>query len=265
MVIGSRNNGRGNWVVVLLTAATAGALAGCGAAAPQAAKPSPVPATSAPASTATPTPSRPTAPLSVAPAWTVSDVDSVDLTGSTLPTGLVVASTGSAVDTTAVADAGGAFLIHVVGLVMGDNKFRVRVNGTPAYGQSDTANVVVSRTQSEGAYKNIASDIPYPQLVKDPAALAGRVVTSLAHVFQYDTATTTGNLILSVTDGGYGYWTDNAWVDIDPKIAQSVCKGTILRFWGDVVGPYTYKTTMNGSITIPEIKIRYLTVVSKPC
>jgi hypothetical protein len=102
-------------------------------------------------------------------------------------------------------------------------------------------------------------------LSKDPAALEGTVVTYEAQVFQYDTATTTSHFIASVTDDGYGVWTDNVWVDVQPSIAQQVCTGTILTFWGGVVGPYTYTTTLNGSLTIPEINVKYISVVSNGC
>lgn len=205
------------------------------------------------------------APLTIAPTWTVSDVDSVDLTGSTVPaaTVLAVASAGSN-SGTAVANGGGAFSIHLANLSMGDTQFRIRVTA-PEYSQGDITSVLVTRTQSEAAYKSSAANIAYPQLLKDPAALAGRVVTYQAQIFQYDTSTTTSHFIASVTDNGYGYWSDNVWADLDPTIAQAVCKSTVIRFWGDVVGPYTYTTTNNGSLTIPEVKIRYVTVLSSGC
>lgn len=94
--------------------------------------------------------------------------------------------------------------------------------------------------------------------------MAGRVVTYRGRVFQYDSATTTSHLIVSVTDGGYGYWTDNVWIDLDPTIGQSVFNKTVIQFWGTVVGPYTYTTTSNGSLTIPEVKLQYLDVVAQP-
>jgi hypothetical protein len=115
------------------------------------------------------------------------------------------------------------------------------------------------------SYKASAAAISYPLLSKDPAALAGTVVTYEAQVFQYDTATTTSHFIASVTDDGYGVWTDNVWVDVQPSIAQQVCTGTILTFWGVVVGPHTYTTTLNGSVTIPEINVKYISVVSNGC
>jgi hypothetical protein len=115
------------------------------------------------------------------------------------------------------------------------------------------------------AYKASAVAISYNQLLKDPAALAGRVVTYTGQVFQYDTNTTTSHMIVAVTDGGYGYWSDNVWLDVDPATTANVCKDTVIRFWGDVVGPYTYTTTNNGSLTIPEIHVQFISATQKPC
>jgi len=165
-------------------------------------------------------------------------------------------------DALAKADAGGNFSVHVGPLPQGDTRVDI-VASAEGFGNS-AVTITVTRTVSPGAYKASAASIPYNQLNKDPGALKGRTVTYPGQVFQYDTATTTSHFILSVTDAGYGYWTDHIWVDVDPSIAQNVFKGTVVRVWGDVVGPYTYTTTSNGQITIPEVKVLFLDVVSQP-
>jgi hypothetical protein len=115
------------------------------------------------------------------------------------------------------------------------------------------------------AYKASAVAISYNQLLKDPAALAGSVVTYTGQVFQYDTNTSTSNMIVAVTDGGYGFWSDNVWLDVDPTATANVCKDTVVQFWGDVVGPYSYTTTNNGNLTIPEIHVQFIRATQKPC
>ena len=124
--------------------------------------------------------------------------------------------------------------------------------------------ITATRLVSPAAFKQSAVSIPYNQMIKDPDSLAGRVVTYSGQVFQYDSATTTSHLIVSVTDEGYGYWTDNMWIDLDPAAGANVYRDTVIKFWGTVVGAYTYETTSNGHLTIPEIDVRYVQVISQP-
>jgi hypothetical protein len=216
---------------------------------------------------ATPTPAPPTAPLTVQSAFTVSDVDHLDVSGSTVPGAAVTSAgtygAGGTTTLTTTADAQGNFILHLTGLPSGVTL--VGLTAT-AVGYTDGSTPVsVTRTISPAAYKASAAAMPYNQLVKDPASLAGRVVTYSGQVFQYDTNTTTSHLIASVTDMGYGYWSDNVWLDLDPAMAANICKDTVVKFWGDVVGAYSYTTTSNGTLTIPEIHVQYISATQKAC
>ncbi|HKC20406.1 MAG TPA: hypothetical protein VKE27_12345, partial [Candidatus Dormibacteraeota bacterium] len=111
---------------------------------------------------------------------------------------------------------------------------------------------------NEADYKASAKSIPYVQLEKDPASLAGTVVTYKGQVVQYDSATTTSHLRVNVTPDGFGGYTDTIWLDVDPKQTGNVFRDTVIEFWGDVIGPYTYTTVTGGQITIPEVKARYV-------
>ena len=115
---------------------------------------------------------------------------------------------------------------------------------------------------SEAQYKASAKAIPYVQLEKDPAALAGTVVVYTGQVVQYDSATGTSNLRVDVTSIGSGLYTDTIWLDVDPAQTGKVFRDTIIRFWGEVVGPYTYTSVTGAQITIPEIDAKYVQVVS---
>ena len=123
----------------------------------------------------------------------------------------------------------------------------------------------VAVSGSRATYEARATTMSYAALTKDPAALKGRVVTFHAQVFQYDTNTGTKHFLASVTNDGYGVWTDNVWADVNPEVAAHVCDNTVIQFWGSVVGAYTYTTTNNGNATVPEIRIKYLTVLSHGC
>ena len=224
-------------------------------------------ATAAASRTPAPTPAPPPTPLTVQSAVTITDTDQYDLGGSTAPGAavLVHGSTAASAESqlTTTADAQGHFSVHLTGLPEGATAYLV--DATASGFSTTTAGVTITRTVSPAAYKASAASIPYNQLNKDPDALKGRIVTYSAQVFQYDTGTGKSNMIVSVTDDGYGYCSDNMWLDVDPAMTGPVCKGTIIRFWGAVVGAYTYETTNNGHLTIPEVNVRYIDVTDKGC
>jgi hypothetical protein len=205
--------------------------------------------------------------LTIQSAYTITDTDHLDVPGSSAPGATLgaVGTYGAAGSTSvaATADPQGNFILHFIGLPMGVTQVAVASSAT---GYADgSASISITRAVSPAVYKASAASMPYNQLVKDPAALKGRVVTYTGQVFQYDTNTTTSNMIIAVTNGGYGYWSDNVWLDVDPTATANVCKDTVVRFWGDVVGAYSYTTTSNGTLTIPEIHVRYITATQQPC
>jgi hypothetical protein len=143
------------------------------------------------------------------------------------------------------------------------------VIGLAANGANNSSNnshgfVVVSPSSSpidEATYKASAKAIPYVQLEKDPASLAGTVVTYTGQVVQYDSATTTSHLRINVTPDGFGNYNDTIWLDVDPAVTSKVFRDTVIQFWGEVVGAYTYTTVSGGKITIPEVDAKIVQVV----
>lgn len=252
------------WTLVLAVGLLTAACGATAASSSGAATPTP--------STTTPSPTpEPTVPLTVQAAFTVADADHLDVAGSSVPGAALATSVVSGAvsglsgqrDPTAVADPQGNFALHFTGLPMGDAVFALAA--VAAGYSTGNAIITITRTISPAAYKASAARIAYNQLVKDPAALAGRIVTYTGQVFQYDTNTTTSHMIVAVTNGGYGFWSDNVWLDVDAAAAANVCRDTIVQFWGDVVGAYSYTTTSNGTLTIPEIKVVYITATQKGC
>jgi len=242
-------------------------LAACGATGTATQTPATTTQTSVAATQApTPTPLPSVSLTGLQSSYTITDTNALNLTGSTAPNATVSVNgnaTPLVVPVDVTADAQGNFTIHLTDIAMGTNSEFVYVT-SPGYTSTQIA-ISVTRTISEAGYKASASSIPYDQLIKDPASMAGTVVTYQAQVFQYDTNTTTSHFIASVTNDGYGFWTDNIWADVDPAVAANVCTDTVIQFWGSVVGPYTYTTSSNGSLTIPEIDILYITVDSGSC
>ena len=149
-----------------------------------------------------------------------------------------------------------ALVIIIASLSNGANKTG---NNSPSVGAGSPTPSASPIT--EAAYKASAKTIPYVQLEKDPASLRGTVVTYKGQVVQYDSATTTSNLRINVTPDGFGGYNDTIWLDVDPAQTTKVFRSTVIQFWGDVVGPYTYTSTANSQITIPEINAKYIQVV----
>jgi carbon starvation protein CstA len=234
-------------------------LAACGATSGGTATQTPTAVTQAPTPTLLPGASL----TGLQSSYTITDTDTLDLAGSTVPNATVTGLLGAVAAVTVTADAQGNFTLQLTGIPMGTSTLSVSVN-SPAYSTGEMT-ISVTRNVSEAGYKASASSMPYDQLIKDPASLAGTIVTYQAQVFQYDTNTTTSHFIASVTNEGYGFWDDDIWADVDPSVAANVCADTVIKFWGSVVGPYTYTTTSNGQLTIPEINIQYLDVISGGC
>jgi hypothetical protein len=201
--------------------------------------------------------------LSIQGDWSVTDASSLAVAGTASAGATVEATLPAGTTVTATANATGAFTLQLTNLAVGSNGVVVEASMT-GY-QPSVASIFVTRTLDEAGYEASAASMSYDQLVKDPASLAGTIVTYQAQVFQYDTNTGKANFIASVTNDGYGIWSDNIWADVDPSAAANVCDNTIIQFWGPVVGPYTYTTSLGGSLTIPEINIMYLTVLSGGC
>ena len=261
--------------LIAVAAVAAFAAAGCGGTI-AASSPSASP-TSTPSATARPGPS-----LTTPSEYTLTGVSSLQVTGTTISGATVdVLDASGAIVATTTAGVSGAFVLVLTGIQYGNDHYSV-VATAPGYGKTfvgiaitrnltaaaiaaSNAAVAAAAAAAVAAYKASAKSIPYNQLIKDPTALAGTVVTYTAQVFQYDTNTTTSHFIASVTNLGYGIYSDNVWADVDPTIAGNVCQNTIIRLWGAVVGPYTYTTTQNGTLTIPEINVMYIRVIGKPC
>jgi hypothetical protein len=149
-----------------------------------------------------------------------------------------------------------ALLLLVIGLGLCGSLGHIPTTGFSNPGESPSSSPI-----SEAEYKASAKTIPYVQLEKDPASLAGTVVVYTGQVVQYDSSTGTSNLRVDVTALGAGFYSDTIWLDVDSSQTGNVFRNTIIKFWGTVVGPYTYTSVTNAQITIPEVNARYVQVV----
>lgn len=70
-------------------------------------------------------------------------------------------------------------------------------------------------------------------------------------------------MLISVTDKGYGFWTDNIALLLDPELGAEADEEDLVQVWGTVVGAFSYETAIGGTNTIPQVLAQYLTVMRK--
>jgi hypothetical protein len=114
------------------------------------------------------------------------------------------------------------------------------------------------RLQAKQNFINAAQTIPYNQLDKSPEKYSGTKVKYTGQIFQIqeDPYGGGGNMLLSVTDEGYGLWDDNVWVDYSGSIKSA--EKDIITVYGVVKGSKSYDTQIGGSTYVPQVKARYI-------
>lgn len=156
----------------------------------------------------------------------------------------------------------------VVSLHHGDNTFEVRVaqhghpsaSGTVVITRDFTPQELAAQQAAKAqAYKDSAATIPYNQLMKDADSYHGKVVTYHGQIFQIqeDKAAGVAIMLVSVTDDGYGFWTDNIWVNYKPGQVHGA-KDDMVTFWGKVEGSKSYDTQIGGTTFVPEVTAKYI-------
>ena len=63
-------------------------------------------------------------------------------------------------------------------------------------------------------------------------------------------------MLVSVTNDGYGLWTDHVWVNYTGHVSQN--EGDHVTFWGKVQGSKSYDTQTGGTTYVPEVTAKYV-------
>ena len=146
-----------------------------------------------------------------------------------------------------------------------DNTYRVTA-AMPGH-VPDQTKAVVTRELSEAeiAAREAAErdefiaesqSIPYNQLEKNPKRYKGTKVVMRGQIFQIQEDSGTTFMLLSVTDEGYGFWTDNVWIDYDGTIEGA--EEDIITVYGVVKGSVSYETQAGGETYVPRVKAEYV-------
>lgn len=144
-----------------------------------------------------------------------------------------------------------AIVISVLGLLLTGLMIILVAAGTPTTNNSSGGPASAS---SDFSPCTSAQTVPYPVLVKNPAAMSGTCVTYTAQVFQFDSVTGPTHLLVYVTNEGYGVWDNIVEVHLSDAFAgHGIYENDIVTLTGRVEGSDTYTTTANGSNTVPVI------------
>jgi Glucodextranase, domain B len=106
------------------------------------------------------------------------------------------------------------------------------------------------------AYFAGAKLLPYNQLEKNPDAHVGERVKFTGQIFQIQEDLGASVILLSVTDEGYGFWTDNIWVDYPGTIKGA--EDDIITVYGTIEGSKSYETQIGGETYVPQMTAKYV-------
>jgi hypothetical protein len=136
-------------------------------------------------------------------------------------------------------------------------KAEAKANGTKK--QVKLAANVVEREEreaaKEAAFREEATTIDYDQLIKNPYRYIGEKVVYTGQIFQIQEGGGSF-MLLSVTDEGYGFWTDEIWVAGFGSIESA--EEDVITVYGTVTGAEEYETAIGGSNYVPRIKAKYV-------
>ena len=124
---------------------------------------------------------------------------------------------------------------------------------------------------ASAAFMAACRSVTYPVLNKDAGSMKGRKLVIHGQVFQIQDAgagkywqdypdgiTPRTTMLVSVTDEGYGMWTDNVDVAFDGAL-KHVYENNIVTVYGTCVGQFSYTSVAGYDETVPLIHAKYVT------
>lgn len=179
---------------------------------------------------------------------TVEGQDTVTLQGSVTP------GAGVRVNGSEATVAGSTWQLGV-SVHLGRNTFRV--DAAKRGYQASRQAVTLTRHQSQAEYEASAEQVPYNDLTKDSGPYIRKVVSFRGQIFQIQQNGDRGGMILlSVTDDGYGVWTDNVYVTYDGSTPANT--NDVVTIYGRVQQEQTYTSQAGYDITVPAVHAKYI-------
>ncbi len=132
--------------------------------------------------------------------------------------------------------------------------FEVEVDG-----KKDTYSISITGELPPDQYKaSCPAGPPYPNLNKNPEAFAGTRCRYRGKAVQVMESGGKTDIRMDITPRGYGWWKDTIYVVYDgttPAVEDS-----ILVVYGEITGSHTYTSVAGFTITLPQIKAKYIDV-----
>jgi len=136
----------------------------------------------------------------------------------------------------------------------------------PALLAAETAAVATTTTsppQTPAQIEATCTASPSYGDLTSPNAQSGVCVTYQAQIFQYDSNTGKNEMLVDVTNDGYGDWSNTVELQIPDSIAaMNFVQNDVIQFWGPTAGSDTYSTSIGGSNTVPVVHVEYATLIS---
>lgn len=108
----------------------------------------------------------------------------------------------------------------------------------------------------ESTFKANSPSISYALLEKGSTPYIGDKVYYKGKVDQVGTEYSTEWYRISITNEGYGYYTDTLWVTYPGT--TNIVKDDIVQFWGNITSQHCYTSTANWEICIPAVNAKYI-------
>jgi hypothetical protein len=108
----------------------------------------------------------------------------------------------------------------------------------------------------EAQFREEATTIDYAQLIKNPERFRGEKVVYTGQIFQIQEEAGYGIMLLSVTDEGYGFWTDEIWVNFEDPV--DAAEEDIVTVYGKLTGSEEYETRIGGTNYVPRMNAKYV-------
>jgi len=126
-----------------------------------------------------------------------------------------------------------------------------------------TAPPPTTTTTSPSQFEASCTNSPAYGALSSPNAQIGVCVTYQAQVFQYDSRTGTTEMLVDVTNDGYGVYTDTVELQLPQSVvSQNFIQNDVIQFWGTTAAADTYQTASGGSNTVPVVDVMYATLIT---
>lgn len=142
------------------------------------------------------------------------------------------------------------------GMISADRTVHVSRKFSRAEKDARAAARAAAKIQAVTDYKNGAQSIDYDQLHKNADNYSGTKVKFTGQIMQIQESYGGGMMLLSVTDEGYGFWTDNVWVDYDESIQSA--EDDVITVYGEITGSKSYETQIGGETYVPQMRAKYI-------